>query len=103
MYDTKGDKVEGTEIESDSDSEREEETDSEISLVWTECIQFHLSPSSWISFPLIPPESWQVETKKRQTVTGKQQGSGCETMQWLYGDLHLLSPFSMSYCNMLEF
>lgn len=46
MYDTKGDKVEGTEIESDSDSEREEETDSEISLVWTECTQFHLSPSS---------------------------------------------------------
>lgn len=48
MCDTKGAKVKGTEIE--SDSEREEETDAEISLVWTDCTHFHLSPSSWIYF-----------------------------------------------------
>ncbi len=49
----RGDKVRETEIESKSDREREEETDAEISLAWTDCTQFHLSPPSWICFPLV--------------------------------------------------
>lgn len=47
-----GDKVRETETESESDNKRLE-TAIDMSLAWTACTQFHLSPPSWMCFPSI--------------------------------------------------
>lgn len=70
-----------TEIESDGDSEREEESNAQISLAWRECAHFSL----------IPPESWQVETKGETDTDSNAAGARVRPCSDCMGIFPLLS------------
>lgn len=79
-----------TETERESDNKRLE-TDIDTSLAWTACTQFHLSPPSWMCFPLVFS---QVLTSGNK---GETDNDSNTAGPWIWN--HLLSAQGSFLCK----